>query len=210
MKRRFLLMGLAGVVGALIATLPILTATAAPLPMTDSFITSDFAFTASEGGTTVKIAVGGTVDFSYPSGGTMHNVDFGDGPQPTSCTLDGSDQAPPIPTVPTAPGWSGSCTFNTAGTYTFHCDKHAFMAAHAARSRSPRPRAGSRYGAPSRSQHPAEAGMYSSPCLHRARHSSTARHTASKSSRSLARGCTAYVPEQPSSRLPSGAPGGAR
>jgi plastocyanin len=128
MKRRFLLMGLAGVVGALIATVPILTATAAPtLPMTGSFTTSDFAFTAGDGSTTVNIATGGTVDFSYPTGGNEHNVDFGSGPQPTSCTLDGADQAAPIPAAPTAPGWSGSCTFDSPGTYTFHCDKHTFM-----------------------------------------------------------------------------------
>jgi plastocyanin len=128
MRRRFLLMGLAGVVGALIATLPIVTATATqPLPMTGSFVTSDFAFTAAGGGTTVSIATGGTVDFSYPTGSSEHNVDFGTGPQPTSCMLSGSNHAPPIPTAATAPGWSGSCTFNTPGTYTFHCDKHTFM-----------------------------------------------------------------------------------
>jgi plastocyanin len=127
MKRRFLLMGLAGVVGALIATLPILTATAAPLPMTGSFTTSDYAFTAAGGGTTVNIATDGTVDFSYPTGSSKHNVDFGTGPQPTSCTLNGSDHAAPIPTAATAPGWTGSCTFDTPGTYTFHCDLHTFM-----------------------------------------------------------------------------------
>jgi plastocyanin len=128
MKRRFLLMGLAGVVGALIATLPILTASAAPTPpTTGSFTVSDFAFTAGDGSTTVNIATGGTVNFSYPTGGNEHNVDFGTGPQPTSCTINGADQAPPIPAAPTAPGWSGSCTFNTPGTYTFHCDRHSFM-----------------------------------------------------------------------------------
>jgi plastocyanin len=128
MKRRFLLMGLAGVVGALIATLPILSASAAPTPpMTGSFAVSDFAFTAGDGSTTVNIATGGTVNFSYPTGSSEHNVDFGSGPQPTSCTLNGADQAPPIPAAATAPGWSGSCTFNTPGTYTFHCDKHTFM-----------------------------------------------------------------------------------
>jgi plastocyanin len=128
MKRRFLLMGLAGVVGALIATLPILTASAAPtLPMTASITTSDFMFSAADGTSTVNIATGGTVNFSYPTGSSEHNVDFGNGPQPTSCTLNGADQAPPIPAAATAPGWSGSCTFNTPGTYTFHCDKHTFM-----------------------------------------------------------------------------------
>ncbi|MBV8430696.1 MAG: hypothetical protein JO244_06015, partial [Solirubrobacterales bacterium] len=34
---------------------------------------------------------------------------------------------PPLPNQPTAPGWTGSCTFSTPGTYTFHCDLHPFM-----------------------------------------------------------------------------------
>jgi plastocyanin len=128
MRRWVLLMGLAGVIGGLIATLPTLTAAAtATLPMTGSFTASDFAFTAAGGGNTVTIAPGGTVSFSYPSGSNDHNVDFGSGPQPTSCVVGGLSQSPPIPSVPTAPGWSGSCTFNTPGTYTFHCDRHTFM-----------------------------------------------------------------------------------
>jgi hypothetical protein len=36
---------------------------------------------------------------------------------------------PPLPHSPSAPGWSGTCTFNTPGTYTFHCDLHPFMTA---------------------------------------------------------------------------------
>jgi plastocyanin len=127
MRRWVLLMGLAGVIGGLIATLPTLTAAATTLPMTGSFTVSDFAFTAAGGGNTVTIAPGGTVSFSYPSGSNEHNVDFGSGPQPTSCMLGGQSQSPPIPSVPTAPGWSGNCTFNTPGTYTFHCDRHTFM-----------------------------------------------------------------------------------
>src|ERR1700691_3366530 len=127
MRRLVLLMGLAGVIGGLIATLPTLTAAATPLPTTGSFTVSDFAFTATGGGSTVTIAPGGTVSFSYPSGSNEHNVDFGSGPQPTSCMVGGQSQSPPIPSVPTAPGWSGSCTFDTAGTYTFHCDRHTFM-----------------------------------------------------------------------------------
>jgi plastocyanin len=127
MRRCVLLMGLAGVIGGLIATLPTLTAAATTLPMTGSFTVSDFAFTAAGGGNTVTIAPGGTVSFSYPSGSNEHNVDFGSGPQPTSCMLGGQSQSPPIPSVPTAPGWSGNCTFNTPGTYTFHCDRHTFM-----------------------------------------------------------------------------------
>jgi plastocyanin len=127
MRRLVLLMGLAGVIGGLIATLPTLTAAATPLPTTGSFTVSDFAFTAAGGGNTVTIAPGGTVSFSYPSGSNEHNVDFGSGSQPTSCTVGGQSQSPPIPSTPTAPGWSGTCTFDTAGTYSFHCDRHTFM-----------------------------------------------------------------------------------
>jgi plastocyanin len=128
MRRLVLLMGLAGVIGGLIATLPTLTAAATPTPpMTGSFTVSDFAFTAAGGGNTVTIAPGGTVSFSYPSGASEHNVDFGSGRQPTSCAAGGQSQSAPIPSVPTAPGWSGTCTFNTPGTYSFHCDRHTFM-----------------------------------------------------------------------------------
>src|ERR1700761_7940001 len=121
MKRRSVLLGFVAVVAALIASIPIVTAMAAPsLPMTGSFTTSDYAFTADDGTDTVNIATGGTVDFSYPSGSSEHNVDC-IGPQPSSCTLDGSPQSAPIPSSPSEPGWSGSCTFNTPGTYTFQC-----------------------------------------------------------------------------------------
>jgi plastocyanin len=127
MRRWLMLMCLAGVIGGLIATLP-LSATASPsLAATGSFTVSDDAFTAAGGGTTVTIAPGGSVSFSYPSGRTTHNVDFGTGPQPSSCTVNGNPQAPPVPSTPAAPGWSANCTFNTAGTYTFHCDHHPFM-----------------------------------------------------------------------------------
>lgn len=127
MRRWLLLMCLAGVIGGLIATLP-LSATATPtLATTGSFTVSDDAFTAAGGGTTVTIAPGGSVSFSYSSGGTTHNVDFGTGPQPSSCTANGTAQAPPVPSTPAAAGWSANCTFNAPGTYTFHCDHHPFM-----------------------------------------------------------------------------------
>jgi plastocyanin len=67
-------------------------------------------------GSTATIATGGTVTFSYPSGSTDHNARF-TGSQPSSCTAG-------LPAVPAPPGWSGSCTFNTPGTYTFICDRH--------------------------------------------------------------------------------------
>jgi plastocyanin len=80
--------------------------------------------------TQATIAQGGTVTFGYPSGSSMHNADFGSGPHPSSCTQTAgpsSGTVPPLPNQPTPPGWSGTCTFNTPGTYTFHCDLHPFM-----------------------------------------------------------------------------------
>ena len=35
--------------------------------------------------------------------------------------------APPLPSFAEPPGWAGSCTFNTAGTYTFYCNVHNQM-----------------------------------------------------------------------------------
>jgi plastocyanin len=129
MKRRFLMLGLAALIGACVATAPMLSASAAPatLPMTASFTATDYAWNASGGGSTVSVATGGTVDFSYPSGHSIHNVDFGSGMQPSSCTVGGNSATPPVPSSPQAPGWTASCTFNTPGIYTFHCDEHTFM-----------------------------------------------------------------------------------
>jgi plastocyanin len=116
MRRWLLVMCLAGVVGGLIATLPFSATATSTLPSSGSFTVSDDAFTAAGGGTTVTIAPGGTVSFSYPTGMSMHNVDFGRGPQPSSCSVGGSPQAAPVPSSPTTQGWSGNCTFNTPGT----------------------------------------------------------------------------------------------
>lgn len=114
---------------------------AAP-PLTASVITYDFGFrdsTKTESdptGTTVTIAPGGTVSFSYPTGGSSHNVVFGNGdtgasgPQPTSCVQTAGvaiTAAPPLPGFAEPAGWAGSCTFNTAGTYTFYCQVHTSM-----------------------------------------------------------------------------------
>ena len=93
----------------------------------------DFDWHAN-GGTdnSATISPGGTVTISYPSGSSMHNADFGSGSQPTSCTQTAgasTGSVPPLPHSPTPPGWSGTCQFDTAGTYTFHCDLHPFMTA---------------------------------------------------------------------------------
>jgi plastocyanin len=116
-------------------------------PPTASFTAADFAWNVSGGTSTeANIAAGGTVTFAYPTGASNHNADFGSGPQPTSCTQGagtGSGAVPPLPHQPTAPGWSGTCTFATAGTYTFHCDMHPFMTGTIVVGNAPAPPAGS-------------------------------------------------------------------
>lgn len=88
-------------------------------PTTASITAKDpYSFDNGSGSSTVSIAAGGTVTFSYPSGASAHNVVF-DTAQPTSCTN--------MPATASAPGWSGSCTFEAYGTYAFHCGLHTFM-----------------------------------------------------------------------------------
>jgi plastocyanin len=91
----------------------------AEAPMTASITAKDpYSFDDGNGSSTVTIARGGSVSFGYPSGASSHNVVFG-AAQPTSCTG--------IPDTASPPGWSGSCTFDSYGTYTFHCGLHTFM-----------------------------------------------------------------------------------
>jgi plastocyanin len=126
---RRLALALAGLLGAAIAVVPSI-ASGDP-PSTGSFTAVDDAWQANGGpGNSATIAPGGTVTFSYPSGFSQHNADFGSGSQPTSCTQTAganSGAVPPLPHTFTSPGWSGTCTFNTPGTYTFHCDLHLGM-----------------------------------------------------------------------------------
>jgi len=78
---------------------------------------------------TDTIAAGGSVTFSYPSGVSIHNVDFTGG-GPSACTQTaGAAIGPvsPLPAAPEAPGWSGTCRFDTPGTYLFVCDNHNYM-----------------------------------------------------------------------------------
>lgn len=120
---------LAGVALALVV--PAIAPGSAP-PSTASFTAVDLAWqvTGDPSASSVTIAAGGTVTFGYPSGRTRHNADFSSGPAPTSCAQTAGTQGgtpPPLPTVPTAAGWSGTCRFDTPGTYAFHCDLHASM-----------------------------------------------------------------------------------
>ncbi|MBV8430967.1 MAG: hypothetical protein JO244_07395, partial [Solirubrobacterales bacterium] len=128
MNKLYLLV-LVAIPGAAASVLPSFAAGDSP-PASASFSAVDFAWNASGGGNQVTIAQGGTVSFGYPGGASRHNVDFSGGAFPTSCSQTAgasSGAVPPLPNQPTAPGWTGSCTFSTPGTYTFHCDLHPFM-----------------------------------------------------------------------------------
>jgi PKD repeat protein len=133
------LLGAPGLASAMPVDSP--AAKAAP-PLTASVITYDFGFRdatkteADPTGKTVTIAPGGVVTFSYPTGSSNHNVVFGDGDtgtpgaQPTSCTQTsgpGPFPAPPLPQFTLPAPWSGTCTFNTAGSYKFYCQAHTSM-----------------------------------------------------------------------------------
>lgn len=98
---------------------------------TGSFTAADNSWneTGSPGDHVVNIDPGGTVSFSYPSGGSNHNAAF-ESLQPTSCIQTAganSGAVPPLPANPTAQGWTGDCTFATEGIYTFHCELHSSM-----------------------------------------------------------------------------------
>jgi plastocyanin len=90
----------------------------------------DFAFeNPATNDSTVTINAGETVTFAYPTGGSVHNVTFS-GAAPTSCVQTAGTNVgavPPLPSDPQGAGWSGQCTFNTAGTYAFVCNAHGFM-----------------------------------------------------------------------------------
>jgi plastocyanin len=134
-RTRKLTVGLGGLAGVIAVVLAMVLATDSgakrtSLPTSASFTASDFQWDAAGGGHTVTIAQGGTVDFGYPVGSSDHNADFGSGAAPTSCSQNAgasSGTVPPLPHNPTPAGWSGDCTFNTLGRYTFHCDLHPFM-----------------------------------------------------------------------------------
>ncbi|MGZ4278608.1 MAG: cupredoxin domain-containing protein [Solirubrobacteraceae bacterium] len=105
-------------------------AVGASAPSTATVTAVDFDW-SMPGGTdyTATIAAGGSVSFSYPAGVSIHNVDFTSG-GPTACTQTaGATVGPvsPLPAVPEAPGWSGTCRFDTPGTYLFVCDNHNYM-----------------------------------------------------------------------------------
>jgi plastocyanin len=87
-------------------------------PATASITAKDpYSFDNGNGASSVTIATGGTVSFRYPKGSSLHNVRFAT--QPASCSG--------MPDAPAGPGWSGSCRFDSPGTYSFVCGQHYFM-----------------------------------------------------------------------------------
>jgi plastocyanin len=102
---------------------------AAQPPPTAAVTAVDYDWEADNGGTTAAVAAGGTVTFSYPTGMSLHNVEFTQS-QPATCTQTaGSDTGavPPLPAQPSGPGWAGTCRFDAAGSYAFVCGLHAYM-----------------------------------------------------------------------------------
>jgi plastocyanin len=113
-----------GVAGAV---LPSLAASEGTTPLVRA---QDYAFAGPDGHSTVTVPVGGQVEFSYPSGFSAHNVNFGSGATGITCTQSAganSGSVPPLPHTPSLAGWDGTCTFSASGTYSFICDQHAQM-----------------------------------------------------------------------------------
>jgi plastocyanin len=81
-------------------------------------------------GTTASIFTGGTVFFAN-GGNNPHNLFFTGPSQPSSCTqTTGPANPPPIlpmPGPPTTQDWTGNCTFNSPGTFSFLCQQHSGM-----------------------------------------------------------------------------------
>src|SRR5205823_51136 len=100
--KRTVSLAIAGALAGVLGLVP-LSASADSSPTTGTFTASDFAWTAGGGGTTVTIAQGGTVSFSYPMGISEHNADFTSG-NPSSCLQTAgpsSGSVPPLPHQPT-------------------------------------------------------------------------------------------------------------
>jgi plastocyanin len=129
---------LVAAIGAAAAMIPGLARSESSPPSTAAFTASDTAgggyYTEEHhswhiaGGTATQVTVaqGATVTFSYPEGKSKHNVAFS-GAVPSACTQTtppAGVAVPPLPHEPTKAGWSGSCTFNTPGTFNFRCEEH--------------------------------------------------------------------------------------
>jgi plastocyanin len=69
----------------------------------------------------LEVPLGASVTFVNPTGGGFHDVDF-DNLVPSACA-----GSPSVNSASASSGpWQGACTFNTAGSYDFHCSIHFF------------------------------------------------------------------------------------
>jgi plastocyanin len=84
-----------------------------------TFVAVDNAWQANgqPGVTTLRVTKGAKVEFSYPSGAGGHNVDFRPKVRPDCPGVRDETQYGMAP-------WSGTCTFDRAGTYDFVCSIH--------------------------------------------------------------------------------------
>jgi plastocyanin len=117
-------------IGALIAVLVGVPALAGPQqapPATGTFTAVDAGTSGhwdanhDPNSSSLTVAPHGTVTFSYPMGGTFHNVSFTSAEKPVCTGLPGNDPST------WGPGWSGTCTFDQPGTYSFVCAVHPTM-----------------------------------------------------------------------------------
>jgi plastocyanin len=87
-----------------------------------SFTVTDNRFVGSQDGSSyVTIYAGQSVSFTYPEGSNLHNVDFL-AMKPTSCTQTAGPDlgpVPPLPRIPSGPGWSGTCRFTIPNMFVF-------------------------------------------------------------------------------------------
>ena len=113
--RRWLLLCLAGVLGAAVVVMPALASSEGG-PIEAGGGPPYYAWSPMS----VEAKVGGTVSFSNSSG-VYHGIEWRSPPSEPHCTA-----GVPVGTTSAASGtsWSGSCTFSKAGEYVFWCTVH--------------------------------------------------------------------------------------
>jgi len=84
--------------------------------------TDPYSFQDSNGNAPadLQVPLGASVSFANPGSG-FHDVDF-DSAAPSACSGSSSIDSTNASVGP----WQGSCTFNSVGTYAFHCSIHFF------------------------------------------------------------------------------------
>jgi plastocyanin len=109
--RGFRLLSAAAITLALLLAFATVGSAAAPT-IEATFGGSGYSWSPSS----ASAGIGGSVNFKNQSGSVEHGVSWTGGPDTPSCT------GVPIDKGDTS--WSGSCTFDQAGTYTFRCTVH--------------------------------------------------------------------------------------